>query len=121
MGTVDPGDDSIRRFIALHHRYDEQRHEWRGVVLTAFDDAQEFERFLDLRNAALLAGQAAGENDPREHVSGVIHEPGHRVRAQNKRLLRRALAHGVWPAGWDPHNPPEGVSVVSAGDPDRPC
>lgn len=40
------------------------------VVLAAFDDEQEFEEFLDARNASLLVGQAAGTHDPREHVSG---------------------------------------------------
>lgn len=120
MGTVDPGDDSIQRFIARHHRYDRDRREWRDVVLAAFDDEQEFWKFLDARDAELLAAQAAGTLDPREHVSGIVYEPGHLARFRNQRLLRRALAHGVWPPGWDPQNPPDGVSVVSAGNPERP-
>lgn len=120
MGIVDPDDDGIRRYVALHHRHDSVRGQWRDVVLAAFDDEQEFEDFREARNEELLAGQAAGDADPREHVSGVVHEPGDRTRSQNQRLLRRALAHGVWPPGWDRQNPPNGVSAVSAGDPDRP-
>jgi hypothetical protein len=120
MGKVDPDDDSLRRFVAWHFRYDADRREWRNVVLAAFDDEGEFWSFLDARHAELQAAQAAGELDAREQVSGVIHEPGHRTRSQNRRLLRRALDHGVWPSGWDPRDPPDGVSVVSAGDPDRP-
>jgi hypothetical protein len=121
MATVDPEEDGIRRFIALHHRYDQRRREWRDVPLRAFDDEREFQEFLDERNAELQARQAAGGADPKEHVSGVIREPGHRERSQNQRLLRRALEHGVWPPGWNPHDPPDGVSVVTAGDPDRPA
>lgn len=120
MGTVAPDDDSVVRFVALHHRYDTTRREWRNVVLAAFDDEGEFEAFLDAKNAELLAAQTAGERDAREHVSGVIHQPGDRARSQNRRLLRRALAHGVWSPGWDPRDPPDGVSVVTAGDPDCP-
>ena len=121
MGTVDPEDDSVRRFIALHRRYDEQRHEWRDVVLRAFDEESEFQEFLDGLNGELRARQAAGEADRREHVSGVVREPGHRARSHNQRFLRRALEHGVWPPGWDAHDPPAGISVVTAGDPDRPA
>lgn len=121
MAMVDPEDDSLRRFIALHRRYDQHRREWRDVVLEAFDDEREFQEFLDVRNAELQARQAAGETDLREHVSGVVREPGHRVRSRNQRLLRRALEHGVWPPGWDPRDPPDGVAAVTAGDPDRPA
>lgn len=85
----------------------------------AFDDEREFQEFLDARNTELQLRQAAGEADPREDVSGVVRDPGHRVRSQNQRLLRRALEHGVWPRGWNPHDPPDGVSVVTAGDPDQ--
>jgi hypothetical protein len=120
MAMVDPEEDSLRRFIALHRRYDKRRGEWRDVVLGAFDDEREFQEFLDGRNAELQARQASGEADPREQVSGVVREPGHRVRSQNQRLLRRALEHGVWPPGWDPRDPPNGVSAVTARDPDRP-
>jgi hypothetical protein len=47
MGTVGPGGDSIRRFIAMY-RYGYARRELRDVVLAAFDDEQEFQNFLDL-------------------------------------------------------------------------
>ncbi|MGH3478593.1 MAG: hypothetical protein ACRDQD_17370 [Nocardioidaceae bacterium] len=87
----------------------------------AFDDEREFQEFLDERNGDLEAKQRAEQADPREHVSGVVREPGHRLRAQNQRLLRRALEHGVWPPGWDPRDPPDGISTVTAGDPDRPA
>ena len=93
MALVDPEEDSLRRFVALHHRYDEARHEWRNVVLAAFDDEHEFQEFLDARNAELEARHDAGQADPREHVSGVVREPGHRLRAQNRRLLRRGHRH----------------------------
>lgn len=119
MATVEPDDDGIRRFVALHHRYDPSRGEWRDVILTAFDDEREFDRFLDARNAELRARQRAGEADLREDISGVIREPGHRHRIDNQRFLRRALEHGVWPPGWERHNLPDGVSVVAAGRSDH--
>ncbi len=119
VARVDPENDTIRRFIVLHYRYDPARRERRNLVLAAFDEESEFEAFLAALNAELLARQSVGEADQREYVSGVIHEPGHRVRRQNQRLLRRALRHGTLPRGWDLANPPDGISVVSAGGTDR--
>ena len=120
MARVDPEDDTIRRFIALHYRYDPERRERRNVVTAAFDDEREFKAFLNAQHAELRARQATGAADTREQVSGVIHEPGDRERQQNQRLLRRAVRHGAWPRGWDPLNPPDGISRVSAGGPDKP-
>jgi hypothetical protein len=43
VAEVDPDDDSIRRFIVRHYRYDPDRHERRHVVVAAFDSEREFD------------------------------------------------------------------------------
>jgi hypothetical protein len=115
MATVDPDDDSIRRFIALHYRYDPTRHERRSVVVAAFDNEKEFQSFLDDRNAELLALQASGEAEAGEHVSGVVHEVGYRRKQQNARVLKRAVEHGVWPTQIDEQDLSANVGVLRAG------
>jgi hypothetical protein len=67
--------------------------------------------------------QAAGEDvDPREHVSGVVYEPGSRRRAANGRLVMRAIRHGVDPGPWiDELEMPTNIAVFRStagpGDP----
>ena len=117
---VDPDDDTITRFVAQHYRYDPERQEHRNVLLAAFDDEAEFEEFVHARGAELRDKQHMGEAEPSEHIGGTVYEPGHRKRAQNQRLLSHAFDHGVWPSGWDPKNPPDGVDVVSVEVPDEP-
>jgi hypothetical protein len=122
VAEVDPDDDSIRRFIVRHYRYDPDRHERRHVVVAAFDSEREFEACMETTEAALRSRQAAGDvTDPREHVSDVVHEPGHRRRQQNARTLLRAMKHGVLPANWQRLDLPSNVAVVSAGRPQRPA
>jgi hypothetical protein len=42
LGRVEPEDNSIRRYIVHHHRYDPARRERRHVVAAAFDNEPEF-------------------------------------------------------------------------------
>lgn len=53
MAAVDPDDDSIKRFIVLHYRYDADRRERRNVVVQAFDNEREFHAALTARRALL--------------------------------------------------------------------
>lgn len=41
MGRVDVGDDSIRRFVVQHYRFDPERREHRYVAIDAFDNEAE--------------------------------------------------------------------------------
>jgi hypothetical protein len=102
VATVDPDDDSIRRFVALHYRYDPARHERRDVVVAAFDHEHELVAFLAGESDALKARQATGDADSHERITGVVLEPGDHETAQDQRLRRRALDHGVWPHDLDP-------------------
>jgi hypothetical protein len=43
MAQVDPADDSIKRFIVRHYRYDPERRERRHVVVAAFDNEPEYQ------------------------------------------------------------------------------
>ena len=110
MGRVDVGDDSIRRFVVSHYRYDPERHERRHVVVAAFDNKREFEACLRSIQADIDRRQAAGEPvDRNEHATGRIFEPGHLRRAATGHLVRRMIEHGVDPRPWVaeedlPHN-----------------
>ena len=116
MATVDPDDDTIKRFIVQHYRHDPVRHERRNVVVAAFDDETEYEGYLHERSLELKARQAAGSADPEERISGVIHEAGHHKRSQDQRSAMRALQHGVSPSDMDRHrSPARGFGIVSAG------
>jgi hypothetical protein len=96
MGRVEAEDDSIRRFIVHHYRYDPARRERRHVVVAAFDTEPEFLVCVKRVQAEIAQRRERDERvDPREHASGVVHEPGHLRRAANGHLLRRAFRHGV--------------------------
>ncbi len=98
MAQVDPDDDDQRRYVVFHHRYDPDRRERRPVLVTAFDDPVEFEDFLQRHHADLQARIRDGQADPREHLSGVLREPGDQRRARQQRMASRAMRHGVNPA-----------------------
>ncbi len=96
MGRVEPEDDSIRRFIVRHYRYDPARRERRHVVVAAFDNEPEFLACAERIRAEIAQRREREERaDPREHASGVVCEPGYLRRAANGHLLRRAFKHGV--------------------------
>jgi hypothetical protein len=68
------------------------------VLVTAFDDPVEFEDFLQRSHADLQARIRDGQADPREHLTGVLREPGDQRRARQQRMASRAIRHGVSPA-----------------------
>jgi hypothetical protein len=118
VARVDPGDDSIGRFIVRHYRYDPQRRERRHVVVAVFDNEPEFRACMESVQAELTRRRAAGESvDPREHVSGKVHEPGYLRRAANGHLVMRALKHGVSRRWLEELELPSNMGVVRAGRP----
>ena len=98
MPTVDPDDDSIRRWVLRHYRYDAHRRQRRHVIVDAFDNKREFEAAMAQEQRSLTQRQEHG-GDPREHLTGTLLEPGHQARARTGRLVRRSIEHGVdpWP------------------------
>jgi hypothetical protein len=110
---MNPDDDTVRRYVVLHYRYDPDRRERRHVVVGAFDDESEYDACLVATDDALGARRDSGEAvDPREHVSGRAYDPGYRRLRQNGRLLRRAAEYGVWPPNWQALELPSNVGVV---------
>jgi hypothetical protein len=116
---VDPGDDSIERFIVWHYRYDPQRRERRHVVVAAFDNEPEFLACIETVRGEIERRKSHGEVvDPREHVSGTVHEPGYLRRAANGHLVWRALQRGVTPGPWlDELELPANMAVARAERP----
>ena len=93
VARVDPEDDDIERFIVRHYRYDPQR---RHVVVAAFDNEPEFLACMKSVRAEIERRRDGGEPvDPREHASGIVHEPGYLRRAANGHPVMRAIRHGA--------------------------
>jgi len=98
VARVDAGEDSIRRFVVRHYRYDPARRERRHVVVAAFDNQGEFERCLQAVSADIDRRRAAGEPvDAKEYASGITRQAGDDQRAASGRLVTRAIRHGVSP------------------------
>jgi hypothetical protein len=98
MADVDPEDDSIRRFIVWHYRFDPQRHERRNVLVAAFDNEREmWARMEDIAAAIRQRLEAGDEAARRERTSGSGYEPGYLRKAAFGHLVSRAMRHGVFP------------------------
>jgi hypothetical protein len=115
VGRVEPEDDGIRSFIVHHYRYDAARRERRHVVVAAFDNEPESLACVERGRAEIAQRREREERvDPREHASGVVHEPGYLRRAGNGHLLRRAFKHGVAGLQFEEWELPFNMSVFRA-------
>ena len=86
---VDPGDDSIKRYIVRLYTYDPARHERRHVVVAAFDNDAEGLRCVGETHQALLERRAAGLADDREHVTMVVEDQGYAQRNRERRIQEK--------------------------------
>lgn len=118
MARVDPEDDSIKRFVVRHYRYDPQRRERRHVIVAAFDNEREFQACIQDVHAEIRRRREAGESvDSSEHASGSVHEPGYLRRAANGHLVTRAIRHGVAGQWVEEVELPSNMSVARAERP----
>jgi hypothetical protein len=118
VARVDPEDDTIWRFIACHYRYDPQRRERRHVVVAAFDNEAEYFACVESIGDEIARRRERGEPvDPREHASGVVHEPGYLHRSANGHLVLRAIRHGVTGSWIERLELPSNMSIMRAGGP----
>ncbi len=95
MGQVDPGDDTIWRWVMHHYRFDPAHNQRRNVVVAAYDNAAEFEEELDRYSNRVRAEISAGTRSDREHVSGMATHPGYRAEQARAHAVRRAMKHSV--------------------------
>ncbi|HUB55342.1 MAG TPA: hypothetical protein VMB04_09285 [Mycobacterium sp.] len=115
MARVDPDDDSIYRWVVRHYRYDPGRKERRHVVVAAFDNAEEFHADIEQRAAQLRAYKEGRDDiDQADYISGVTRQPGYQRLQRNSRLLKRAIEHGVAPAGVVDVDLPSSVGITRA-------
>jgi hypothetical protein len=115
VGRVEPEDDTIRRFIVHHYRYDPARRERRHVMVAAFDNEPDFLACVERVRVEIAQRRERDERvDPREHASGVVHEPGYLRRAANGHLLRRAFKHGVAGLQFEKLELPSNMAVLGA-------
>lgn len=88
----------MRRFVVRRYAFDPLRRERRHIVIAVVDDEREYRALSQRLNDDLQRRRAAGEAvDPREHISGVVLEPGYLARSAHGHLVGRALARGVSP------------------------
>jgi hypothetical protein len=115
VARVDPEDDTIWRSIACHYRYDPQRRERWHVVVATFDNRAEYFACVEGIGEEIARRRERGEPvDPREHASGVVHEPGHLRRAANGHLVMRAIRHGATGRWIEELELPSNMSVMRA-------
>jgi len=115
MSQVAYEDDGARRFVVRRYAFDPLRHQRRHIVVGVVDNHGEFEALCYLLNEDLQRRRATGEAvDPREHISGVVMEPGYLARSANGHLVRRALARGVFPARLRSLELPSSMGVLHA-------
>jgi hypothetical protein len=113
VAEVRVDDDSIRRWVVWHYRYDPERRERRNVVVAAFDNPDEFHADIEKRSAHLRRNKERGEVlDSAERISGQVYEPGYLRLQRNAHLLKRAIEHGVAPAGIDDIELPPNIAAV---------
>ena len=117
MARVDVEDDSIRRFVVRHYRFDPERHERRHVVVAAFDNEDEFIELITSIEADIRQREKTGALvDKNEHASGTCLEPGHSAAAARGRFITKSLRHGVAPGPWlSEIEPPSNMWVSQLG------
>ena len=117
MATADYDDDESRRFVVRRYAYDPERRERRHIVIAVVDNQREFDRVFEGYAGELQQRRDDGEPvDRREHISGLVLEPGHLARAANGHLVRRAIEHGVYPDRLRNVELPGNMAVVTADD-----
>jgi hypothetical protein len=92
MATVAPDDDTRERFIVLHYAYDPSRRQRRYRVAAAFDNAEEFEAYIEQAGAELERRQRDERVDAKESYSGVIKPPGYDAGVNAQRRFKRGAA-----------------------------
>jgi len=118
VARVNADDDSVRRWVVLHYRYDADRRERRNIAVAAFDNPDEFHADLETRSAQLRSDKECGEVlDAVERISGRMYGPGYLRLQRNAHLLKRAIEHGVAPAVIDDMELPSNVSYIRAERP----
>lgn len=119
MATADYDNDAIRRFVVRRYAYDPERRERRHIVVAVVDNQREFDRFFERYAGELQQRRDDGEQvDPREHISGLVMEPGYLARAANGHLVRRAIDHGVYAERLRDIELPGSMAVFTVGDED---
>jgi hypothetical protein len=94
------------------------------MIVAVFDNSLEFEAAIDAAAADLRRRRDLGEDvDPREHISGVVWEPGYHRKQQGRRISKHAIERGITldRSTWDrpADDLPPGMAVIRFdSDPD---
>lgn len=120
MATADyDDDDAIRRFVVRRYAYDPDRRERRHIVVAVVENQRDFDRVFERYAGELQQRRDDGAPvDPREHISGLVMEPGHLARVANGHLVRRATDHGVYPDRLRDVELLGNMTVLTVGDED---
>lgn len=97
MSRVDPLDDSQRRWVIHHYRFDSSRRQRRNIAVAAYDNRAEFLAAIEELHEQVSAEIAAGRRDAMEHVSGVVRPPGYQAEQARGRLVSAAVERGLDP------------------------
>jgi hypothetical protein len=75
----------VDRWVLWWYRYDDERHERRNTVVSAFTDRAEFEQRMAEAADLLARLKAEGTAEPVERISGGFHPAGYRAEVQARR------------------------------------
>jgi hypothetical protein len=90
MAAVSPEDDSRRRFVLHHYRFDPERRERRNIVVGAWDGEDEFRREERLLRELVARRTSAVGGDPLESLSARVMRPGDLTDGRRVRVLERS-------------------------------
>jgi hypothetical protein len=93
VAEVDPGDDTLDRWVVQWYRFDPGRHERRHTIVAAFDNPREMEAEVVRLTERLRERVRAGVSDDAEWISGVHHCAGYKDEMAAQRAVRAAWRH----------------------------
>jgi hypothetical protein len=97
VSRIDPLDDSQRRWVIHHYRFDSSRRQRRNIAVAAYDNKAEFLSAIEELHEQVSAEIASGRRDAKEHVSGVVRPPGYQAEQARGRLVSAAVERGLDP------------------------
>jgi len=116
LGSIDPNDDTLHRFIVWHYHYVEEFRERKLEAICAYSTMAEAGRDYSARSADLLKRQVEGLTDGKEYFSCGYRRPGYKEHTEHQRLEIKKMRSG-WIAQRLTKNQTSGKSDAESSQP----
>jgi hypothetical protein len=107
---IDISDDSLTRFVVKHYKFDRSTKHFNHLELIALDNKKEFDKKISELGKSLQILQNANEVSSKEHIYGVIYQPGHFAQTNQMHIVKKMIRHGVNPNAYFSQNRTPGFS-----------